>query len=177
MLLAQGDSRQNCNVLAVVCEDEKRHGEEDDQQSKYPFPKTVHTLTSPSIDEFQKMNESFRPNVVYMQGESFQVDEVGSLTWEGLDISTIGRVAEIFGSRLPTVVVSRGGFHVGNGINWKGQVFSKMRNYTASNRMTGVGNTGAAGDWVNCGTCGGWAHFGCDRRQGLGAFKITALPS
>lgn len=100
-------------------------------------------------------------------------------------------------------VVSRGGFHVGNGINWKGQVFSKMRNFTATNKMTGVGNTlkrhyetylleyelahddvdgeccllchsSAAGDWVNCGVCGEWAHFGCDRRQGLGAFKDYA---
>ncbi|XP_057535676.1 AT-rich interactive domain-containing protein 4-like [Amaranthus tricolor] len=100
-------------------------------------------------------------------------------------------------------VVSRGGFHVGNGINWKGQVFSKMRNYTATNKMTGVGNTlkrhyetylleyelahddvdgeccllchsSAAGDWVNCGICKEWAHFGCDRRQGLGAFKDYA---
>lgn len=33
-------------------------------------------------------------------------------------------------------MVSRGGFYVGNGINWKGQVFSKMRNHTATNRMT-----------------------------------------
>ncbi|XP_057505146.1 AT-rich interactive domain-containing protein 4-like [Actinidia eriantha] len=100
-------------------------------------------------------------------------------------------------------VVSRGGFHVGNGINWKGQVFSKMRNHTVTNRMTGVGNTlkrhyetylleyelahddvdgeccllchsSAAGDWVNCGMCGEWAHFGCDRRPGLGAFKDYA---
>lgn len=100
-------------------------------------------------------------------------------------------------------VVSRGGFHVGNGINWKGQVFSKMRNHTITNKMTGVGNTlkrhyetylleyelahddvdgeccllchsSAAGDWVNCGICGEWAHFGCDRRQGLGAFKDYA---
>ncbi|PON78291.1 ARID DNA-binding domain containing protein [Trema orientale] len=100
-------------------------------------------------------------------------------------------------------VVTRGGFHVGNGINWKGQIFSKMRNYTMTNRMTGVGNTlkrhyetylleyelahddvdgeccllchsSAAGDWVNCGICGEWAHFGCDRRQGLGAFKDYA---
>lgn len=30
----------------------------------------------------------------------------------------------------------------------------------------------AAGDWVNCGICGEWAHFGCDRRPGLGAFKV-----
>ena len=29
---------------------------------------------------------------------------------------------------------------LGNGINWKSQIFSKMRNYTASNTMTGVGN-------------------------------------
>ncbi|KAK7281350.1 hypothetical protein RIF29_09259 [Crotalaria pallida] len=100
-------------------------------------------------------------------------------------------------------VVSRGGFHVGNGINWKGQVFSKMSNHTLTHRMTGVGNTlkrhyetylleyelahddvdgeccllchsSAAGDWVNCGICGEWAHFGCDRRQGLGAFKDYA---
>ena len=33
-------------------------------------------------------------------------------------------------------VVTRGGFHVGNGINWKGQVFAKMRNHTSVNRMT-----------------------------------------
>ena len=29
---------------------------------------------------------------------------------------------------------------MGNGINWKGQVFPRMRNYTAHNRMTGAGN-------------------------------------
>ncbi|XAR51296.1 hypothetical protein NMG60_11005891 [Bertholletia excelsa] len=100
-------------------------------------------------------------------------------------------------------VVSRGGFHVGNGVNWKGQVISKMRNHTMTNRMTGVRNTlkrhyetylleyelahddvdgeycllchsSAVGDWVNCGICGEWALFGCDRRQGLGAFKDYA---
>lgn len=36
-------------------------------------------------------------------------------------------------------------------------------------------NSSAAGDWVNCGICGEWAHFGCDRRQGLGAFKVLHL--
>ena len=29
---------------------------------------------------------------------------------------------------------------MGNGINWKGQVFPHMRNFTASHKMTGVGN-------------------------------------
>jgi len=29
---------------------------------------------------------------------------------------------------------------VGNGINWKGQIFPKLNNFTAHNRMTGVGN-------------------------------------
>ncbi|GLJ54441.1 hypothetical protein SUGI_1169280 [Cryptomeria japonica] len=100
-------------------------------------------------------------------------------------------------------VVTRGGFYVGNGINWKGQIFPKMRNHTMANRITGVGNTlkrhyetylleyelahddvggeccvlcysGAEGDWVNCGICRQWAHFGCDRRTGLGAFKDYA---
>jgi hypothetical protein len=37
------------------------------------------------------------------------------------------------------------------------------------------GNSSAAGDWVNCGLCGEWAHFGCDRRQGLGAFKVLIV--
>ena len=32
------------------------------------------------------------------------------------------------------------GNSVGNGINWKGQVFPAMQNFTSSNRMTGVGN-------------------------------------
>ncbi|KAE8712523.1 AT-rich interactive domain-containing protein 4 [Hibiscus syriacus] len=113
----------------------------------------------------------------------------------------------------------------------EGTSFSKMRNHTLTNRMTGVGNTlkrhyetylleyelahddvdgeccllchrsllhtflmslciygfvcntdqrfcvktvvqQATG--VNCGVCGEWAHFGCDRRQGLGAFKDYA---
>ncbi|XP_047257050.1 AT-rich interactive domain-containing protein 4 isoform X4 [Capsicum annuum] len=35
-------------------------------------------------------------------------------------------------------------------------------------------HSSAAGDWVNCGICGEWAHFGCDRRPGLGAFKDYA---
>ncbi|OWM74344.1 hypothetical protein CDL15_Pgr013248 [Punica granatum] len=35
-------------------------------------------------------------------------------------------------------------------------------------------HSSAPGDWVNCGMCGEWAHFGCDRRQGLGAFKDYA---
>ncbi|KAF3968900.1 hypothetical protein CMV_007262 [Castanea mollissima] len=35
-------------------------------------------------------------------------------------------------------------------------------------------HSSAAGHWVNCGICGEWAHFGCDRRQGLGAFKDYA---
>ena len=29
---------------------------------------------------------------------------------------------------------------VGNGINWKGQIFPQLNNFTAHNRMTGVGN-------------------------------------
>ena len=29
---------------------------------------------------------------------------------------------------------------MGNGINWKGQIFPKLNNFTAHNRMTGVGN-------------------------------------
>jgi hypothetical protein len=50
-----------------------------------------------------------------------------------------GMTLDLFG--LYKEVVTRGGFRVGNGINWKGQVFGRMRNWTANNRQTGVGNS------------------------------------
>eukprot|EP00887_Chlorella_sp_A99_P000408 scaffold13.g408.t1 len=92
-------------------------------------------------------------------------------------------------------VCRRGGYKVGNGINWKGQVFPRMRNFTAQHRMTGVGNAlkrhyqahpqdvrrdicsicrrGEEGgtDWVCCDMCDCWTHFSCDRRPYLGSFK------
>lgn len=37
-------------------------------------------------------------------------------------------------------MASRRNFHVGSGINWKGQVFSKKCNHTLTSRMTCVGN-------------------------------------
>ena len=30
---------------------------------------------------------------------------------------------------------------IGNGINWKGQIFPKMRNFTNSHKITGIGST------------------------------------
>ncbi|KAL0354428.1 UNVERIFIED_CONTAM: AT-rich interactive domain-containing protein 4 [Sesamum radiatum] len=85
-------------------------------------------------------------------------------------------------------VVTRGGFHVGNGINWKGQGVGNTlkRHYEtylleyelAHDDVDGecclLCHSSAPGDWVNCGLCGEWAHFGCDRRPGLGAFKDYA---
>eukprot|EP00271_Cylindrocystis_brebissonii_P016128 TRINITY_DN39352_c0_g1_i1.p1 TRINITY_DN39352_c0_g1~~TRINITY_DN39352_c0_g1_i1.p1 ORF type:complete len:220 (-),score=37.89 TRINITY_DN39352_c0_g1_i1:647-1213(-) len=97
-------------------------------------------------------------------------------------------------------VVSRGGYNVRNGINWKGQIFPSLRNHTNVNKATAVSAVlkrhyevylldyeqahndvggeaciickgGSLGDWVNCGACGAWAHFDCDRRSGLGTFK------
>ena len=37
-------------------------------------------------------------------------------------------------------------------------------------------SSSTAGDWVNCGICGEWAHYGCDKRNGLGAFKVILAP-
>jgi hypothetical protein len=41
---------------------------------------------------------------------------------------------------LYRAVVARGGFRMGNAINWKGEIFTKMANWTADHKMTGVGN-------------------------------------
>jgi hypothetical protein len=156
-----------------------------------------------------------RPPMVQCKEEEFLPDLISFLETRGhgrlIPPAGVDAFPEVVlnGKRLDLYnlykeVVSRGGFHVGNGINWKGQVFAKMRNHTSVNKMTGVGNTlkkhyevylleyelahddvdgeeccilcgsGAEGDWVNCSICDEWAHFGCDQRSGLGAFKEYA---
>ncbi|XP_020583265.1 AT-rich interactive domain-containing protein 4-like isoform X2 [Phalaenopsis equestris] len=95
-------------------------------------------------------------------------------------------------------VVTRGGYYVGNGINWRGQVFSKMSNHSVNNKMTGITYAlkrhyetylleyelahndvtinqcvlcqSTPGDWLSCARCSKWVHLGCDKRS-LAAFK------
>ncbi|XP_009391205.2 AT-rich interactive domain-containing protein 4-like isoform X2 [Musa acuminata AAA Group] len=165
-----------------------------------PLPLKKHECSRPSIQVCSE--EEFLKDVMQfliLRGHSRLVPQGG--IQEFPDAILNAKRLDLY--NLYREVVSRGGFYVGNGINWKGQVFSKMRNHTASNRMTGVGNTlkrhyetylleyelahddvdgeccllchsSAPGDWVNCGLCGEWAHFGCDRRPGLGTFKDYA---
>jgi len=64
-------------------------------------------------------------------------------------------------------VVSRGGFHVGNGINWKGQIFAKMRNHTSVNKMTvstkvlniNVIICPLLDNWKSIANCANYSHF------------------
>ncbi|KAH7446503.1 hypothetical protein KP509_01G059600 [Ceratopteris richardii] len=165
-----------------------------------PMPMKKHGCNRRPIHECSE--EEFRKDVM-----QFLISRGHARLVPSSDVNTFPD-AVLNGKRLDLYnlyreVVSRGGFHVGNGINWKGQVFSKMHNHTVMNKMTGVGNTlkrhyetylleyelahddvdgeccilchsSAAGDWVNCGACGEWAHYGCDKRHGLGAFKEYA---
>jgi hypothetical protein len=64
----------------------------------------VQTLTNPSKEEFCKTLESYKPSIVYLQGEQLENDEVGPLVWEGVDISTPEAISEIFATALPTAV-------------------------------------------------------------------------
>ncbi|DBA79408.1 hypothetical protein WJX79_002219 [Trebouxia sp. C0005] len=41
---------------------------------------------------------------------------------------------------LYRAVCSRGGYGMGSGVNWAGQVFPRMANFTNTHKMTGVGN-------------------------------------
>lgn len=165
-----------------------------------PIPTKKHGCNRPSIHECS--DEEFRKDVMMFLISRGHTRLVPSTDLEAFPDAVLnGKRLDLY--NLYREVVSRGGFHVGNGINWKGQVFSKMRNHTLINKMTGVGNTlkkhyemylleyelahddvdgeccilchsSAAGDWVNCGICGEWAHYGCDKRNGLGAFKEYA---
>lgn len=64
----------------------------------------VQLLTSPSLDEFHRVFESFQPNFVYFQGEQLQNDEVGSLVWGGVEMSSAEDICGLFGTKFPTTV-------------------------------------------------------------------------
>lgn len=65
----------------------------------------VQILNNPTTDEFRRVVDSFQPNFVYLQGEQLPNDEVGSLVWEGVDLSTAEAISGFFtSSLLPTTV-------------------------------------------------------------------------
>ncbi len=64
----------------------------------------VQTLNNPSKDEFCKTLESYKPSIVYLQGEQLENDEVGPLVFGGVDVSTPEAISEIFATTLPTAV-------------------------------------------------------------------------
>lgn len=65
----------------------------------------VHLLSSPSTDEFRRVLESSEPNIVYLQGEKFNdSEEIASLVWGDVDLSTPEALCGLFGSTLPTTV-------------------------------------------------------------------------
>lgn len=64
----------------------------------------VQTLCNPEKEQFRKVLESNQPNFVYLQGEQLENEEVGSLVWQGVELSTPEAIAELFGTTLPTAV-------------------------------------------------------------------------
>lgn len=64
----------------------------------------VQTLCSPEKEQFRKVLESFQPNFVYLRGDQLENGEVGSLVWQGVELSTCEDITELFGSTLPTAV-------------------------------------------------------------------------
>ena len=63
------------------------------------------TLKNPSLDELWRTLESWKPNVVYLQGLVLPNDEIGSLVWDGGDLSNNAEViAEVFSHVLPAMV-------------------------------------------------------------------------
>lgn len=64
----------------------------------------VQTLCNPEKEQFRKVLESYQPNFVYLQGEQLANEEVGSLVWQDVELSTSEAIAELFGATLPTAV-------------------------------------------------------------------------
>lgn len=64
----------------------------------------VQTLSNPGKEQFREVLESYQPNIVYFQGEQLGDGEVGSLVWQGVELSTPEAITELFGPTLPTAV-------------------------------------------------------------------------
>ena len=64
----------------------------------------VQVLSNPEKEQFRKFLESYQPNFVYLQGEQLANGEVGSLVWQGVELSTPEDITEVFGPTLPTAV-------------------------------------------------------------------------
>ncbi|KAK7287305.1 hypothetical protein RIF29_00535 [Crotalaria pallida] len=71
------------------------------------WTKQVQTLCNPEKEQFCKVLESYQPNIVYFQGERLPNGEVGSLVWQGVELSTPEAITELFGPTLPTAVLRR----------------------------------------------------------------------
>ncbi|KAM5584323.1 hypothetical protein ABKV19_003942 [Rosa sericea] len=55
----------------------------------------VQTLTNRK-EEFRKLLESYKPSLVYLQGEQLENDEVGSCAWRDADLPTAECISNIF---------------------------------------------------------------------------------
>ncbi|KAK4395027.1 AT-rich interactive domain-containing protein 4 [Sesamum angolense] len=82
-----------------------------EEKRKFPFPEIVssgrlevQSLKNPTTDEFRKVLDSWQPNLVYLQGEQLPNDEVGSVVWGGLELSSPEAVSGLFSSTMPTTV-------------------------------------------------------------------------
>lgn len=65
----------------------------------------VNILKNPSTYEFRRVLESLTPNFVYLQGkQADESEEIGSLEWGNVDLSTPEILCELFGSTLPVIV-------------------------------------------------------------------------
>lgn len=72
----------------------------------------VRTLRNPSLDEFGRTLELLKPNIVYLQGQLLPNDEIGSIVWDGVDLSDAEVISELFNHVLPTTVRELPGFVV-----------------------------------------------------------------
>ena len=65
----------------------------------------VQVLNNPSTDEFRQVLQSLEPSIVYFQGEQVEDrEEIGSLRWADVDLSTPESLCGLFGSTLPPTV-------------------------------------------------------------------------
>lgn len=65
----------------------------------------VKVLIRPTADELDRALEALEPDFVYLQGEQLDDNEqIGSLVWDDVDLSSPEALCGLFSSRLPDTV-------------------------------------------------------------------------
>lgn len=133
----KSSSRTNEHIISIAYSIKRRSIAKSDLAQKRissnPIPLKRHKCDRSSIQDC--LEEEFLKDLMHfliLRGHQRLVPSGGLSDFPGAVLNA--KRLDLFS--LYKEVVTRGGYYVGNVINWRGQVFSKMSNHSVNNKMT-----------------------------------------